>query len=108
MTDVFYGSYNIYKDIGFSDAKEMLIKAQLANKISQILKEKNLTQKQASQFLKISQPKLSKLLNGEFRGISEMKMLECLVQLGNDIKIVISSERVETPKGQLEVVFAPI
>ncbi|MBX4335798.1 helix-turn-helix domain-containing protein [Bartonella raoultii] len=106
MINVFHGSSNIYTDLGFSDSRDMLIKAQLAHKISQILKEKNLTQKQASQLLKMTQPKLSKLLSGEFRGISEMKMLECLAKLGNDIKIVVSSEKVKTLEGQFEVVFA--
>ncbi|WP_139412855.1 MULTISPECIES: helix-turn-helix domain-containing protein [Bartonella] len=106
MINVFHGSSNVYTDLGFSDSREMLIKAQLAHKISQILKEKNLTQKQASQLLKMTQPKLSKLLSGEFRGISEMKMLECLAKLGNDIKIVVSSEKVKTLEGQFEVVFA--
>ncbi|WP_273783999.1 helix-turn-helix domain-containing protein [Bartonella sp. AU15XJBT] len=106
MINVFHGSSNVYTDLGFSDSREMLIKAQLAHKISQILKEKNLTQKQASRLLKMTQPKLSKLLSGEFRGISEMKMLECLAKLGNDIKIVVSSEKVKTLEGQFEVVFA--
>ncbi|WP_254492166.1 helix-turn-helix domain-containing protein [Bartonella sp. B1099] len=106
MVNVFHGTSNVYADLGFSDSREMLIKAQLAHKISQILKEKNLTQKQASQLLKMTQPKLSKLLSGEFRGISEMKMLECLAKLGNDIKIVVSSEKVKTFEGQFEVVFA--
>ncbi|WP_254473287.1 helix-turn-helix domain-containing protein [Bartonella sp. B1098] len=105
MVNVFHGTSNVYADLGFSDSREMLIKAQLAHKISQILKEKNLTQKQASQLLKMTQPKLSKLLSGEFRGISEMKMLECLAKLGNDIKIVVSSEKVKTFEGRFEVVF---
>lgn len=105
--DEFYGGCNVYEDLGFSDSREMLIKAKLARKISQILREKNLTQKQASQLLHISQPKLSNLLKGEFRGISEMKMLECLTKLGNDIKIVVSSERVEEPKGYVEIIFSP-
>ncbi|MBB4076106.1 putative XRE-type DNA-binding protein [Bartonella fuyuanensis] len=106
MINVFHGSSNVYADLGFSDSREMLIKAQLAHKISQILKEKNLTQKQASQLLKMTQPKLSKFLNGEFRGISEMKMLECLAKLGNDIKIIVNPKEVKTLEGHFEVVFS--
>ncbi|WP_375620428.1 helix-turn-helix domain-containing protein [Bartonella sp. TS25HLJMH] len=106
MVNVFHGSSNVYADLGFSDSREMLIKAQLAHKISQILKEKNLTQKQASQLLKMTQPKLSKLLSGEFRGISEMKMLECLAKLGNDIKIIVNPKEVKTLEGYFEVVFS--
>ncbi|WP_375647771.1 helix-turn-helix domain-containing protein [Bartonella sp. CR84HXZ] len=106
MINVFHGSSNVYADLGFSDSREMLIKAQLAHKISQILKEKNLTQKQASQLLKMTQPKLSKLLSGEFRGIGEMKMLECLAKLGNDIKIIVNPKEVKTLEGHFEVVFS--
>ncbi|MCL6230375.1 helix-turn-helix domain-containing protein [Bartonella bilalgolemii] len=106
MINVFHGSSNVYADLGFADSREMLLKAQLAQKISQILKEKKLTQKQAGQLLKMPQSKLSKLLNGEFRGISEMKMLECLTKLGNDVRIVVSPEKVKTPEGQFEVIFA--
>ncbi|WP_240532159.1 helix-turn-helix domain-containing protein [Bartonella birtlesii] len=40
MVNIFHGSSNVYEDLGFSDSREMLIKAQLAHKISQILKEK--------------------------------------------------------------------
>ncbi|WP_375695181.1 helix-turn-helix domain-containing protein [Bartonella sp. AC90GZZY] len=106
MINVFHGSSNVYANLGFSDSREMLIKAQLAHKISQILKEKNLTQKQARQLLKMTQPKLSKLLNGKFRGMSKMKMLKCLAKLGNDIKIVVSAKEVKTLEGHFEVVFA--
>ncbi|WP_375609322.1 MULTISPECIES: helix-turn-helix domain-containing protein [unclassified Bartonella] len=106
MINVSQGSSNVYADLGVSDSREMLIKAQLAHKISQILKEKNLTQKQARQLLKMTQPKLSKLLNGEFRGMSKMKMLECLAKLGNDIKIIVNPKEVKTLEGHFEVVFA--
>lgn len=33
-------------------------------------------------------------------------MLECLARLGNDIKIVVSSEKVKTSEGQVEVIFS--
>ena len=32
------------------------------------------------------------MLRGQFRGISEAKMLECLARLGRDIRIVIGPE----------------
>ncbi|MBB4076363.1 hypothetical protein GGR08_000660 [Bartonella fuyuanensis] len=34
MINVFHGSSNVYADLGFLDSREMLIKAQLAHKIS--------------------------------------------------------------------------
>lgn len=38
------GSDNVYADLGLPDADEMLIKAQLATKISEIIKAKRLNQ----------------------------------------------------------------
>ncbi|WP_317992830.1 hypothetical protein [Bartonella gliris] len=41
MINIFHGSSSVYTDMDFADAREMVLKAQLARKISQILKEKN-------------------------------------------------------------------
>jgi predicted XRE-type DNA-binding protein len=35
------------------------------------------------------QPKLSEMLRGKFRGISQAKMIECLNRLGRDVDIVV-------------------
>jgi predicted XRE-type DNA-binding protein len=43
--------------------------------------------------LGLSQPKLSKMLRGQFRGISEMKMMDCLIRLGRAVKIVVGPDR---------------
>lgn len=32
------------------------------------------------------------MLRGQFRGISEMKMTDCLIRLGRDVKIVVGLE----------------
>ncbi len=73
---------NVYTDLGIDDAEEMLIKAQLATKIGEIIKSHHWTQKQAAEILEIPQPKLSNMLRGQFRGISDAKMMEYLVKLG--------------------------
>jgi predicted XRE-type DNA-binding protein len=83
------GSANVYADLGVADAGEMLVKAQLAAKIAEIIKLRKLTQTQASSLLGMTQPKLSNMLRGRFRGISEAKMLECMTLLGRDVQIVL-------------------
>ena len=83
------GSDNPYTDLGRPDADEMLVKAKLANEISQIIKSKHLTQQRAAELLSMTQPKLSELLRGKFRGISQAKMIECLNRLGRDVEIVV-------------------
>lgn len=99
-------SGNVYEDIGQPDAGEMQVKAQLAAKIGEILKSRNLTQSQASVILGLSQPKVSEMLRGKFRGISEAKMLECLSLLGRDVQIVISAAPASRAQGRIEVLFA--
>lgn len=101
--DVESGSGNIYADLGMHDAAQMQLKAQLALAISEILQHRHLTQQQAAQLLGMTQPKLSNLLRGQFRGISEAKMLECLVKLGHDVEIVVGKEG--TAPGSLKVSF---
>ncbi len=97
-------SGNVYVDLGAYDAEQMQLKAQLAMVIGEILQRKGLTQQQAAQLLGgMTQPKLSNLLRGQFRGISEAKMLECLVRLGRDVEIVVGKEG--NTSGKLKVKF---
>jgi predicted XRE-type DNA-binding protein len=80
-----------YHELGFPDADQMLVKAQLAVKIGAIVRERGWSQQEAAKVLGMTQPKLSRLLRGQFRGISEMKMMECLVRLGRGVKIVVAA-----------------
>jgi predicted XRE-type DNA-binding protein len=100
------GSGNVYTDLGIPDAGEMLVKAQLAMKIGEIIKSRGWTQQEAADVLGMTQPKLSKMLRGQFRGISEAKMLECLARLGRDVQIVVGPARHSDEAGRVEVVFA--
>ncbi|MDC6409553.1 helix-turn-helix domain-containing protein [Xylella fastidiosa] len=106
MIEIEEGSGNVYADLGILDADEMLVKAQLATKIGEIIKGRGWTQQEAADVLGMTQPKLSKMLRGQFRGISEAKMLECLARLGRQVQIVIGPARLTNDAGHVEVVFA--
>ena len=106
MSIIETGSTNVYADLGMPDAEEMWVKAQLATNIGEIIKRRKLTQVQAAELLGITQPKLSGLLRGQFRGISETKMLECLTRLGRDIQIIVKSAPRSRTEGHVSVVFA--
>lgn len=80
-TKIYEGSGNVYRDLGYPDADEMLVKAQLVAKISEIIRSQEPTQVEAARILGVTQPKLSSLLRGQFRGISERKLFECLINL---------------------------
>ncbi|MGQ0587650.1 MAG: helix-turn-helix domain-containing protein [Gammaproteobacteria bacterium] len=103
MIDFEEGSTNVYADLGRADAEEMLVKAQLAAKISDIIARRRLTQAAAAQLLGMPQPKVSKMLRGQFRGISEDRMMRCLAALGHDVRIVVKPAR-KGRRGSLGVV----
>jgi predicted XRE-type DNA-binding protein len=96
---------NVYVELGFADAEEMLVKAQLTMRIAAILSERGWRQQEAARVLGLTQPKLSKMLRGQFRGVSEMKMMDCLLRLGCAVKIVVGPEE-QNAKRRLEVVAA--
>ncbi|AMO74145.1 MULTISPECIES: helix-turn-helix domain-containing protein [Pseudomonas] len=100
------GSGNVYADLGRADAGEMQVKARLASKIGSIIKARHLTQTQAAEILGLPQPKVSDMLRGKFRGISEAKMIDCLARLGRDVQIVVKAAPRSRREGRVEVVFA--
>jgi predicted XRE-type DNA-binding protein len=106
MIDIEKGTGNVYADLGMADADEMIVKAQLATKIGEIIKARKWSQQQAANVLGLTQPKLSKMLRGQFRGISEAKMLDCLTRLGRDVQIVVGPARRAPLVGHVAVVFA--
>lgn len=106
MSKIVRGTDNVYADLGIDDAEEMLVKAQLAAKIAEIIKLRKITQTAAADLLGMTQPKLSNMLRGRFRGISEAKMLECLTRLGRDVQIVVKTASNAKKTGQVSVLFA--
>ncbi|MBI5815488.1 MAG: XRE family transcriptional regulator [Nitrospinae bacterium] len=106
MKDVEEGSKNVYADLGMANAGEMLVKARLAAGIGEIIKKRGLTQMEASGILNMPQSKLSNMLRGKFRGISESKMLECLARLGKDVEIVVKTPPHRRHGGHMTVVFS--
>jgi predicted XRE-type DNA-binding protein len=100
------GSANVYKDLGYPDSESMLVKAQLTAKIAEIIQRRGLTQTRAAEVLRLTQPKVSALLKGRFRGISEHRLLECLTRLGQDVHIVITPAPRRRTSGRLTLSVA--
>jgi predicted XRE-type DNA-binding protein len=100
------GSTNVYTDLGYKSADEMLVKAQLVTTIAEILTERGYTQTKAAALLGIPQPKLSKMLRGQFRGFSERKLMDCLTLLGRDVEIVVRAATKRKGQGAVSVSFA--
>jgi predicted XRE-type DNA-binding protein len=96
------GSTNVYADLGYADAAEMQRKSQLAAEIARAIKARRLTQDGAAELLGIDQSKVSRITRGQFRGVSEAKLLELVTKLGHDVRIVVSTVRRRTGKIELQ------
>lgn len=80
---------SVYAEIGFKDHKEIETKANLVIEIRRAMNNKKLTQTKAAEIIGLSQPKLSELLRGHFRGYSIERLIHFLNKLGKDVDIVI-------------------
>lgn len=96
------GSESVYAQLGYKNHKEMETKSNLVMEIGKAIKKKKLTQVQAAMRIGISQPKLSELLNGHFRGYSVERLIYFLNELGQDVDIVVKSKP-RTRKGRVSV-----
>ena len=82
-------STNVFADLGFSDPEEALAKAELARRISEIIRRRGLSQAAAAHILGIDQPKISYLLRGRLSGFSIERLFKFLNALGRDVEIVV-------------------
>lgn len=98
------GSGNVYADLGFKDADQLLVKAELVSAISSIISKRGLKQADAAEVLGLAQPKLSRLLRGHFHGFSERRLIDCLTRLGRDVQIVVKEKPKSRTAGRLSVV----
>ena len=96
-------SGNVYADLGVKDADAMLVKAELVTTISGIIRERALTQSAAAELLGLTQPKLSNILRGQFHGVSERRLIDCLTRLGWDVEIVVKEKPRSRASGKLSV-----
>ena len=95
---------NVYADLGYGDSEAMILKAHLVAQIAEVIRRRGLTQVQAAAKLGLTQPKISSLLRGRFRGISERRLMNCLTRLGRDVQIVVKPSHKEV--GRLTVRIA--
>ena len=83
------GTKNLFADLGFSDAETHLLKAELVTRIQGVISAQSLTQTAAAKRMRLSQPDVSRLLNGQFRDVSVERLMRLLTRLGCDVDITI-------------------
>ena len=82
-------SGNVFADLGLKNPEELLAKAELVQRICDIIAERRLTQVKAAEVLGIDQPKISALMRGKLDGFSTDRLFRFPNALGSDVEIVI-------------------
>jgi predicted XRE-type DNA-binding protein len=97
-------SGNVFADLGLENSDELLVKAELARKISNIITKQHITQAKAAELLGIDQPKISALINGKLSGFSTVRLFRFLNALGRDVEIVVKAKPKSRSQAQTRVV----
>ena len=85
-------SGNVFADMGLANADELLIKAELARRINEMIAKNKMTQVEAAEVLGVDQPKISALMKGKLSGFSTERLFRFLNALGCDVEIVVKDK----------------
>ena len=85
--DYIVSSDNIFADLGFPDAEELLMQADLSCSIVKEMSRRGLTRREAASLLGISQTDVSHLLEAHLNCFSLERLRQMKAKLGMDIAI---------------------
>ena len=80
---------NVWLQLGFPDAEEHYLKAELVLRLDKAIRALRLTQRAAARRIGATQPELSKILRGKFSEASLERLMRFLTALGHQIEIKI-------------------
>jgi predicted XRE-type DNA-binding protein len=96
-------SGNIFADLSLANPDELLVKAELARQISEIITKQDMTQIEAAELLGVDQPKISALMRGKLSGFSTERLFRFLNALGCDVQIVVKAKPESRKHAQIKV-----
>jgi predicted XRE-type DNA-binding protein len=85
---------NVWLQLGFPDAEERYLKAELVLRLDKAIRSLGLTQRAAARRIGTTQSELSKILGGKFTEVSLERLMRFLTALGYQIEIKIGAGKV--------------
>ena len=82
---------NVWLQLGFPDAEEHYLKAELVLRLDKAIRSMGLTQRVAARRIGTTQPELSKILGGKLTEVSLERLMRFLTALGYHIEIKIGA-----------------
>jgi predicted XRE-type DNA-binding protein len=84
---------NVFADLGIEDAEELQARGLIGYHVIELLKSKEMKQREIAELLEIKQAEVSHLLNGHFSRFTVDKLLDFLKRMNQKITIQISPHR---------------
>ena len=100
------GSGNVFADIGVAHPERVLARAQVMSRIAELIKERDLTQKEAGELLDLPQSKVSCLMSGKLSMFSLEHLFEMLNALDRDVEIIIRPKTKQEKFATTQVLLA--
>jgi predicted XRE-type DNA-binding protein len=97
------GSGNVFADIGFDNAEEMLLKSELVRQINKTIKGRELTSIQARELLNLDEEVLADLSKGRLTELTLENLFRYLNILGRDLEVVLKPRSTSNTQGKLKV-----
>ena len=88
---------NVWLQLGFADAEEHYLKAELVLRLDKAIRSLGLTQRAAARHIGTTQPELSKILGGKFTEVSLERLMRFLTALGYHIEIKVGAGKPNKP-----------
>jgi predicted XRE-type DNA-binding protein len=98
-----FSSGNVFADIGFDNAEEMLLKSELVRQINKTIKERELTPTQTRDMLNLDEEMLSNLSKGSLTEFTLENLFRYLNILGRDLEVVLKPRSTSSSQGKLQV-----
>ena len=98
--EIIRGSGNPYRDFGWPDAEARQMRAELAAEIIRELRERRLSQRQATEITGLAQPDISRINNADLKGFTIDRLVTVLNRLNQHVELRIS--------GSAEELTAPV
>ncbi len=98
-----FSSGNVFADIGFDNAEEMLLKSELVWQINKTIKERELTSIQTRDLLNLNEKMLSNLSKGRLTELTLENLFRYLNILGRDLEVVLKPRSASNSQGKLQV-----
>ena len=96
-TELTKSSGNVFADMGLADAKELKARGMIGMHLVQLLKSKDMKQKDIATMLHLKPAEVSHLFNGHFSRFSTDKLLSLLADLEQKVTIQISPRKKGEP-----------